>query len=544
MCEEKKNMQHEEIMQNKDQDLHKHDSRYETIFRNSPVAIMLTNEYEQIIDWNNYTEQLLGWTMDDLFMKPVNELYPSEEWDKIRNQNVRQKGIHHHIETKMYRKEKEPLDVAISLSVIKDTRGNIKGSIGVIKDISQKIHAEQRLQSLLENTNDSIYIVDKNHTYLMVNQELLQRLQLSKNDVIGKTFDALHTPEETLAFSQKIDGVFTHAISAKEEHKSEKLGQWFLRTYSPIKDRITNETVAVAVVSKDITEMKQTESDLKESEENYRLIFENSAIAIMKSNEKEQIISWNNYTERMLGWTKEDLFMKPVHELYPSEEWEKIRNQNVRQKGIHHHIETKMYRKDQEPLDVAISLSVQKNQHGEVIGSIGVIKDISEQKKAQEKMRYEHSLFQSLLNSTPDSVYFKNTENKFVLVNTTKAHNHDLKPDQLIGKTDFDFMPPDQAQKATDDDNKVLQTQEPIIDHIEKLTTNEGEEKWLSVTKLPWYDANHTVIGTMGISRDVTKRIKGQKETEKYKKVAIGQNMRMIELRDKVKDLIDEMENQ
>jgi len=78
-------------------------------------------------------------------------------------------------------------------------------------------------------------------------------------------------------------------------------------------------------------------------------------------------------------------------------EWNKIRQQNIRQKGMQHHLETKMYRKDQSPLDVAITLSVQKNSDGNIIGSIGVIKDISEQKKAQEKVRYEHSFFSLFL---------------------------------------------------------------------------------------------------------------------------------------------------
>jgi PAS domain S-box-containing protein len=119
-----------------------------------------------------------------------------------------------------------------------------------------------------------------------------------------------------------------------------------------------------------------------------------------------------------------------------------------------------------------------------------------------------------------------------------------MQPCDMVGKTDFDFMPTDQAQKAANDDNKVMETGVPIIDHIEKLTTKDGDEKWLSVTKIPWYDDQGTIIGTMGISRDVTKRIKGEKETEKYKKVAIGQNLRMIELRDKVKDLIEEIETQ
>ncbi len=157
------------------------------------------------------------------------------------------------------------------------------------------------MYSLLENTEDSIYIVDKNHNYLLVNQELLKRLGLPRDEIIGKSFDLLHNPEETEVFTEKIDWVFHQGTPTKEEHKSDKLGQWFLRTYSPIKDWSTKKTIAVAVVSKDITEMKKTEYELKEFEEKYRLIFENSAVAIMRTNEKEQIISWNAYTENMLS---------------------------------------------------------------------------------------------------------------------------------------------------------------------------------------------------------------------------------------------------
>ncbi|MCK4995396.1 MAG: PAS domain-containing protein [Thermoplasmatales archaeon] len=90
----------------------------------------------------------------------------------------------------------------------------------------------------------------------------------------------------------------------------------------------------------------------------------------------------------------------------------------------------------------------------------------------------------------------------------------------------------------------TMQTGQPILDEVEKLTWKDGSERWVSVTKIPRYNQEGEIIGTMGVSRNVTKRIKGTKETEKYKKVAIGQNLRMIELRDKVKDLITEMEKE
>jgi PAS domain S-box-containing protein len=74
----------------------------------------------------------------------------------------------------------------------------------------------------------------------------------------------------------------------------------------------------------------------------------------------------------------------------------------------------------------------------------------------------------------------------------------------MIGKTDFDFLPADQAQKAFDDDNQILQTGKAIINYLEKITASDGSEQWFSVTKVPRYDGDGKVIGTLGISRNVT----------------------------------------
>jgi len=392
------------------------EERYRTVFENSAVAITLTDENEKIISWNKYAEDLLGMGHEDLYMKSVETMYSPEEWQRIRSQNVRQKGMQHHLETKILRKNNDPLDVDISLSIIKNNEGKITGSIGVIKDISEQKQAERRLGSIMEYADDSIYLLDKDCKYLLANKELLTRFNQPEDKIIGKQFSELHSAEETKEFTEKMNWVFENGKPSKDEHYKE--GKWYLRSLSPVKDYITGQTSAIAVVSKDITDWKKTE----------------------------------------------------------------------------------------------------------------------------EKLVFEHSLLQDLLDNVPDSFYFKDMDNKFILVNKAKAEHSQKKPEEMIGKSDYDFLSEDQAKRAFDDDNKVKESGVPILDEIEKITGEDGAKRWISVTKMPRYDKEGTIIGTMGISRDVTKLVKGNRETETYKKVAIGQNLRMIELRDRVKDLISEME--
>ena len=192
----------------------------------------------------------------DLFKIPVSSLYPPEEWKKIHAENVRQKGMQHHLETKILRKNDEPLDVDISLSVLKDNEGKVIGSIGVIRDISERKEIERRLNSVMEYTGDSIYLLDREYRYLLVNNELLSRFNLSRDQLLGKTISELHSPEETKEFIDKIKQVFKNSKPIKDElNKNDK---WFLRTLSPVKDYMTGQITAVLVISKDITDLKKT----------------------------------------------------------------------------------------------------------------------------------------------------------------------------------------------------------------------------------------------------------------------------------------------
>jgi PAS domain S-box-containing protein len=367
-------------------------------------------------------------TKEDLLLKPVKTLYPVEEWNKMRTQNIRQKGMQHHFETKMLRKNNMPLEVDVSISVIKDHEGKIIGSIGVIKDITDQKIAERvlayehsRLQALLDNIPDSIYFKDEQNKFVLVNKAKASHSNILPESMIGKTdYDFL--PEE----------------EAKRAFEDDKR---IIETGQPI-----------------ISKMERLTS--RDGSERWMLVTK---------------IPWND-------------------------------------------------------------------EGGKIIGTMGISRDVTEWKRAEEQVAKEHELLQTLITNIPDSIYFKDEQNRFVLVNKAKADRWQVTAEDMIGKTDFDFLPHDEAKKAYDDDTSILQTGQPIIDKIEKITGSDGSERWVSVTKLPRFNNENKIIGTMGISRDITKRIKEKKETEKYKKVAIGQNLRMIELRDKVKELLIEIE--
>ena len=147
-----------------------------------------------------------------------------------------------------------------------------------------------------------------------------------------------------------------------------------------------------------------------------------------------------------------------------------------------------------------------------VVGAQGVLMDITEGKKREETLVQERDLLRSLIDNIPDLVYFKDDKNRFIRVNKATAEFAGTTPENMIGKTEFDFFPREQAEAASAHDKWITKFNRPLVDKIEKITRVDGTEHWVSVTKIPQHNGKGQVIGTMGISRDFTERKKTEEE--------------------------------
>ncbi len=114
----------------------------------------------------------------------------------------------------------------------------------------------------------------------------------------------------------------------------------------------------------------------------------------------------------------------------------------------------------------------------------------------------------ALLRHSEDSVFFKDMDGRFSLVSAAKARRSAVDWEEMIGKTDFDFLPLAEAQKCRDDEIFIMETGSSIIDKEEELTRPDGHKSWISVSKFPWKDANGEIVGVIGIARDITRRKK------------------------------------
>ena len=153
-----------------------------------------------------------------------------------------------------------------------------------------------------------------------------------------------------------------------------------------------------------------------------------------------------------------------------------------------------------------------KDANGNVTGIIlSSARDITEQRQVEIALIDERNLLVTLLDNVPDMIYFKDVESRFIRVSQAHARRFGLNdPSQIVGKTDFDFFGEEHARAAYEDEQAIIRSGQPLVAKEEKETFLDGRALWVSTTKMPLRDQQGQIIGTFGISRDITER----KQTE------------------------------
>ena len=158
------------------------------------------------------------------------------------------------------------------------------------------------------------------------------------------------------------------------------------------------------------------------------------------------------------------------------------------------------------------------DENNQITGLVGIGRDVTEQKKMQESLQQERNLLRTLIDNLPDYVYIKDIEGRFVVANMAIVHQFGFNsPSELIGKSDYDLFPRELAERYFVDEQKIIQSGQGIYEYegptIDK--SKKEKERWVTTVKVPLRDIQGKIISTVGISRDITERKKGEAEREK-----------------------------
>jgi PAS domain S-box-containing protein len=147
--------------------------------------------------------------------------------------------------------------------------------------------------------------------------------------------------------------------------------------------------------------------------------------------------------------------------------------------------------------------------------------EVNERLRAKAALSKERRVLRALIDNVPDFMYVKDKESRFVVANAMLARSVGKKsPEEVLGKTDFDFYPGDLANAYYQDEQNLMRTKQPLFNREERCMDASGNAIWLLTTKVPLLDNNGNVIGIAGVGRDITTRKKTELELQRAKEAA------------------------
>jgi len=142
--------------------------------------------------------------------------------------------------------------------------------------------------------------------------------------------------------------------------------------------------------------------------------------------------------------------------------------------------------------------------------------EIEERKVAQVELAYERDLLRVLLDNASDYIYFKDEQSRFVRASQSLCLRWGHTQKEIVGKTDRDLFLEDRAGQALADEKEIIRTGLPLSGKLEQERHPDGQVTWVLTTKMPWRDAEGKIIGTFGVSKDIT-ALKNQEEELRHK---------------------------
>ena len=278
--------------------------------------------------------------------------------------------------------------------------------------------SEEKYRSLVESTEDSVYLVDRNCRYLFMNEKHLSRLGLSgeRDKFMGRPYSDFHSAEATREFAEKVNRVFDTGISLQHEYKDDG-GRWYLKTLSPVKDPETGRVIAVTVVSKDITRLKRTEEELKETRDYLNNIIESSADAITVVDMEGIVRDWNKGAEGVMGYRADEVIGKSNRKFFADPEEADRIMERVRREGAIKNYRTIVLRKDGKPIHISMSAALIKDKNGVPIGTVRVSRDVTKEVELEERIKAERDNLNLIFESMADGVYIISKDFKIEFMN-------------------------------------------------------------------------------------------------------------------------------
>lgn len=397
--------------------------------------------------------------------------------------------------------------------------------------MSSESDANDRLELALQASNEGVWDWDLKTNEIFYSNRVLGFLGFGRygaKNIFENPAEYVH-PDHLLEWENQMAEVFggEEDLFAIEPRIRDANGKWkwFRVRGVPRRDE-KGEVVRLVGSLIDISKRKTAELELEEERARIDLLLESVPVNVYLKDRESRFLRANRATAERMGVSSvEDLMGKTDHDFFGSEHADEARETELRimetRIGQIDEVEHEDWEDGHETW-VIVSKMPWIGLDGSVRGTFGVTTDVTELVETQNHLaeisdqlasanltiEEERHRIRLVIDNIPMFVYFKDRESCFQLVNQGLA---DLlgqeTPDDLVGKHDRDFFSADLTDEALRDEQEIMATGKPLPKKLERLEWKDGHVTWSLSSKFPWYDRKGTLVGTFGVSGDVTKLV-------------------------------------
>ena len=357
------------------------------------------------------------------------------------------------------------------------------------------------LHATIENLPFDFFALDENGNYFLQNsvsvQHWGQAVGKRPEDLkLNKDVEKVWLENNKRAFNgETVKGQVEYTIDGKRGA--------YINIISPIKD--SNRIKGILGINLDITELKKAEAALKESEALYRSLFENAPVGIGIAGTDGNIIDFNEAMLKPGEYAPEDIArIKNLNKLYFDPEERRRIIDELNRLGHVDRAQVKFKRRDGRPYDCL--LSARPISYKGKACTQAIVQDVSRLKEIENMLRESRQRFLSLVETTSDWIWEIDAEGVYTYSNQKVKDILGYDCHEVLGKTPFDFMPPDEAKKVIKIYRKIAKAREPFS-RLENVNLHKnGREVVLESSGVPIFDEHGEYLGHRGIDRDITMR--------------------------------------
>jgi PAS domain S-box-containing protein len=383
---------------------------------------------------------------------------------------------------------------------------------------------QSRLRNFLTVMTDVIFAIDADGRFVEIVPTGANFFHKPPEKLIGKSLHEGLSVQQADFFLGKVRNVLATHQTISIEHSFQRKNSecWFASTFSSM------SADTVVVITRDITDQKQSENELRRNR--------NMLVNIMNS--VPQSIFWKDTDGIYLGCNevfahaaglahRENIIGKSDFDLPWYETAEEFRNDDrevIERKAPKRNIVEPLRQADGSRLWISTTKVPLSDETRRVYGVLGVYEDITERKRAEEELYESKAMLQLVLDAIPARVHWKNLDSVYMGCNQRFARDAELNsPSEIVGKTDFDLPWKKYAEMYQSRDREVIATGKFMLEYEQPRSSSDGKTFWLLQSKLPLHDAGGNIIGVLSTYEDVTER--RQAESEIFR---MNRNLRML----------------